>query len=171
MAELETYRLDELTRRLLPPDAKDEEVYRAKRRIQNWVTSGLITPVTPKHEGRGFHRRFDSHELCKAAVLLELVKYRLDAVLMEQVARKFDRAHPSRRDEWGNQEEDFGHLVEKVHRGEDGFVHIQWLEKEPGRGGPRFTEAAISWGASLNLVPQVPSQIIISLAPLFGGLK
>lgn len=169
----ETYRLDEMVRHLMPQGAKDDEIYRLKRRIQNWVTAGLVVPVTPKHEGRGFHRRFDHHELCKAAVLLELAKYRLSADIMETLARMFDRAHPDRQQEWDTRDSgidpprtSFGHLVERGKQGKDAFIHIHWHEAE----GPFPAESSIEWGDSLELVPNAPSQIIVSLGPLIGTL-
>ena len=169
----QTYRLDEMVRRLVPQGAKDDDIYRLKRRIQNWVTAGLVVPVTPKHEGRGFHRRFDHQELCKVAVLLELAKYRLSADIMESLARMFDRSHPKRKEEWDTwysgfnpPHTSFGRLLEQAKQGKDAFIHIHWHEAE----GPFPAESSIEWGDSLKLVPKAPSQIIVSLVPLIGDL-
>ena len=71
-----------------------EDVYRTSRRIQNWVTAGLLHPVSGKHSGRGVHRRYDQHEIHKARVLLELVKFQMPSSVLQRVASLFDDLRP-----------------------------------------------------------------------------
>ena len=91
MTENETYTLAELGP-LLCPGGDDRKVYQTTRRIQNWVTARLLRPVGGAHSGRGIHRRYDSHELGKAAVLLELHRYQMPAKVLDLAADLFDDA-------------------------------------------------------------------------------
>lgn len=77
---------------LLCPEGDRQAVYQTSRRIQNWVTAGLLWPVGQAHGGRGVHRHYDRHELGKAAVLLELHRYQLPIRVLELVAGLFDDA-------------------------------------------------------------------------------
>ena len=86
-----TYVLSEMAS-LLCPEGDERAVYRTARRIQNWVTARLLRPVGSAHSGRGVHRRYDRHELGKAAVLLELHQYHMPAKVLELVAGLFDDA-------------------------------------------------------------------------------
>ena len=90
-----TYTLAELAP-LLCPDCDEDETYRTSRKIQNWVTAGLISPVASKHAGRGVHRRYDRHELYKARVLLELGHYQVPNAVLSIVANLFDDVNPNR---------------------------------------------------------------------------
>lgn len=94
--ELE-YTLAELAP-LLCPEGDKQEVYQTARRIQNWVTAGLLRPVGQLHGGRGVHRHYDRHELGKAAVLLELHRYQLPIRVLELIAGLFDDARESDED-------------------------------------------------------------------------
>lgn len=85
------YTLAELAQ-LLCPEGDAQAVYQTARRIQNWVTAGLLRPVGQVHGGRGVHRHYDRHELGKAAVLLELHRYQLPIRVLELVANLFDDA-------------------------------------------------------------------------------
>lgn len=91
MDKVDLYPLDELAR-LLCPEGDKKAVYQTARRIQNWVTAGLLRPVGQVHGGRGVHRHYDRHELGKAAVLLELHRYQLPIRVLELVAGLFDDA-------------------------------------------------------------------------------
>ncbi len=86
-----TYILSEMAS-LLCPEGDERAVYRTARRIQNWVTARLLRPVGGAHSGRGVHRRYDRHELGKAAVFLELHQYQMPAKALELVAGLFDDA-------------------------------------------------------------------------------
>lgn len=66
------------------------EVYATSRKIQNWVTAGLVRPIGKRHSGRGKHRRYDGYELEKVAVLIELSRYQVPTVVLEVAARLFD---------------------------------------------------------------------------------
>lgn len=85
------YSLAELAPLLCPEEGK-QAVYQTARRIQNWVTAGLLRPVGQAHGGRGAHRHYDRHELGKAAVLLELHRYHLPIRVLKLVASLFDDA-------------------------------------------------------------------------------
>ncbi len=97
MATSTRYKLSELAP-LLCPGGDERAVYETARRIQNWVTAGLLRPVGRVHSGRGVHRRYDRHELGKAAVLLELHRYHMPARVLELVAGLFDDARRPRDD-------------------------------------------------------------------------
>jgi hypothetical protein len=78
--------------------ADEDDRYRVSRKIQNWVTAGLVRPVGGYGKGRGVHRLFDRHELHKIAVLLELEQYQLPWNVLIRLAGIFDahlvRKHP-----------------------------------------------------------------------------
>ena len=68
----------------------DDARYRVSRKIQNWVTAGLVRPASGSGTGRGVHRLFDVHEVRKIAVLLELEQYQLPWSVLSRVADLFD---------------------------------------------------------------------------------
>ncbi len=102
MTSSTTHTLAELAP-LLCPEGDERAIYQTARRSQNWVTARLLRPVGGAHSGRGVHRRYDRHELGKAAVFLEFHRYQMPAKALELVAGLFDDARelngdrPSRR--------------------------------------------------------------------------
>lgn len=78
--------------RLLCPEGDERAVYQIARRVQNWVTEGLLQPIGDAHSGRGVHRKFDRHELGKVAILLELHQSHLPNKVLDVIARLFDDA-------------------------------------------------------------------------------
>lgn len=84
-----TYTLSEAVERLCPA-ASQKEVSPVSRKIQNWVTAGLVEPLGQKHGGRGAHRQFDRYEIWKIAVLLEIGAYKVPVTVMKLVADIFD---------------------------------------------------------------------------------
>lgn len=97
MSKTTNYTLAELAP-LLCPEGDAQAVYQTARRIQNWVTAGLLRPVGQVHGGRGVHRHYDRHELGKTAALLELHRYHLPIRVLELVAGLFDDARESDED-------------------------------------------------------------------------
>ena len=84
-----TYTLSEAVECLWPA-ASQREANPVRRKIQNWVTAGLVEPIGQKHGGRGAHRKFDDYEIWKIAVLLELGPYRVPVTVMNLVADLFN---------------------------------------------------------------------------------
>ena len=95
MSTKKTFKLAELAP-LLCPDCDEETTYRVSRKIQNWVTAGLIRPVGDKHSGRGVHRQYDDYELCKARVLLELGHFHVPNTVLQLAADLLDDCNPAR---------------------------------------------------------------------------
>ena len=91
MKEAPSYTVAEVAPRLCP-GGSERERYQVARKVQNWVTAGLVKPVAGSGEGRGVHRRYDRHEAGKAAVLLELQQYGLPWRTLEIAAGVFDDA-------------------------------------------------------------------------------
>jgi len=93
MPELTCYTLAQLVAIVCPNEEK-QAAYKSARRIQNWVTAGLLRPAGLTHGGRGVHRTYDHHEIGKAAVLMELHRYHMPIRVLELVAGLFDDARP-----------------------------------------------------------------------------
>ena len=83
------YTLFETVERLSPTAGK-RETYSVQRKVQNWVTAGLVGPIGQDFSGRGIHRKFDDDEIWKIAVLLELSAYQVPVKVMSLVADLFD---------------------------------------------------------------------------------
>jgi hypothetical protein len=171
---MKTYKLNEFATALAPAETPPASLTKLKRRILNWVAAGLINPVDKgPSQGTGIHRRFDHHELCKAAALLELARYRVAPYGLENLASMFDHAHPSNRKNWGTLygeneplRTSFGKLVEVAQRGEQAYFHYQPIVdiEEVFRG------VNSGWGDSLDLAPDVHSQILLNLTKIFSEL-
>jgi len=89
MEEGISYTLSEAVERLCPAVSRGE-AKSVRRKIQNWVTAGLVEPMGQKHGGRGTHRKFDDYEIWKIAVLLEVCAYQVPVTVMKLVADIFD---------------------------------------------------------------------------------
>ena len=85
--------LSDLSKKLCSGQSPDE-LLKASRKIQNWVTDGIVLPVTGKNEGRGVHRRYDQHEACKIAVLFEATRFKLPGVILQELSGLFDDSRP-----------------------------------------------------------------------------
>lgn len=85
--------LSELTAKLCPSQQSDD-LRKFSRKIQNWVTDGIVLPVTGKNEGRGVHRRYDQHETYKIAVLFEASRFKLPGVVLQELSVLFDDSRP-----------------------------------------------------------------------------
>lgn len=73
----------------------DNDVAReTARRVQNWVTAGLVQPMADDRGGRGVHRRFDQHVLRKVAVLVELERYALPWSMLRRATSLFNGLRP-----------------------------------------------------------------------------
>ena len=83
---------------LVCPEDDERAVYQKTRRVQNWITEGLLRPIGDAHSGRGVHRKFDCHELGKAAVLLELYQSHLPNKFLDVIAHLFDDAREPSKD-------------------------------------------------------------------------
>lgn len=78
----------------LCPTAGERETYSVQRKVQNWVTAGLVEPIGQNFSGRGIHRKFDDNEIWKIAVLLELSAYQVPVKVLRLVADIFDDTRP-----------------------------------------------------------------------------
>lgn len=92
------YTLAQVAERL-DPEGGERARYLTAKKIQNWITSGLVRPETAAHSGRGVHRTFDRWEVLKCGVLLELGRYQTSARVPQMLAEMFDESHP-RASEW-----------------------------------------------------------------------
>ncbi len=81
---------------LLRPGVEAKEAERVAKKIQNQVSAGLIHPIRKQHSGRGVHRRFDSHELLKISVFLELEQFYLPNTVLLLISNLFDNINPNR---------------------------------------------------------------------------
>jgi hypothetical protein len=78
-----TYTLNQLVSRLSVGGGK-EEAARLARQLRHWTSSDLISPLGEKHTGTGVSRRYTADEVRKAAILVELSRYRIPAPVLEE---------------------------------------------------------------------------------------
>ena len=70
-----TYTLKEAVS-ILHRSGGEEEATRITRHIRHWTSLDLLVPVGDKHMGTGRSREYPVEEIYRAAVLLELAKWR-----------------------------------------------------------------------------------------------
>lgn len=89
-----TYTASTLAESLVPSNS-EAELRQINNLIRNWAAQGLLRPQPGSGgRGKGVHRRYDSKELFKAAVLLELTQYGLPWSVLARVGGRFDDTRP-----------------------------------------------------------------------------
>ena len=172
MTSSTTHTLAELAP-LLCPDGDERAVYQTARRIQNWVTARLLRPVGGAHSGRGVHRRYDRHELGKAAVFLELHQYQMPAKALELVAGLFDDARELNGDfeikgmrgpspGQTRRQGEFAKLLRRARRGRSP-VYLT-LDLTPA------SEIRAGFGTNLRLPRGSRSMVVVDLAKILSTL-
>ena len=66
-----------------------EEATRITRHIRHWTSLDLLVPVGDKHTGTGRSREYPVEEIYRAAVLLELAKWRVPVTVLTDTFRQF----------------------------------------------------------------------------------
>ena len=66
-----------------------EEATRITRHIRHWTSLDLLVPVGDKHTGTGRSREYPVEEIYRAAVLLELAKWRVPVTVLADTFRQF----------------------------------------------------------------------------------
>ena len=83
-----TYTLKEAVS-ILHRSGGQEEASRITRHIRHWTSLDLLVPVGDKHTGTGRSREYPVEEIYRAAVLLELAKWRVPATVLAETFRQF----------------------------------------------------------------------------------
>ena len=86
--EPRTYTLKEAVT-ILHRSGGEEEATRITRHIRHWTTLDLLVPVGDKHTGTGRSREYPVEEVYRAAVLLELAKWRVPVTVLADTFRAF----------------------------------------------------------------------------------
>ena len=86
--EPRTYTLKEAVT-ILHRSGGEEEATRITRHIRHWTTLDLLVPVGDKHTGTGRSREYPVEEIYRAAVLLELAKWRVPVTVLADTFRAF----------------------------------------------------------------------------------
>ena len=86
--EPRTYTLKEAVT-ILHRSGDEEEATRITRHIRHWTTLDLLVPVGDKHTGTGRSRAYPVEEIYRAAVLLELAKWRVPVTVLADTFRAF----------------------------------------------------------------------------------
>ena len=83
-----TYTLKEAVS-ILHRSGGEEEASRITRHIRHWTSLDLLIPEGDKHTGTGRSREYRVDEIYRAAVLLELAKWRVPVTVLEDTFRQF----------------------------------------------------------------------------------
>ena len=83
-----TYTLKEVAT-ILHRSGGAEEASRITRHIRHWTSLDLLVPVGDKHSGTGRSREYLVEEIYRAAVLLELAKWRVPTTVLADTFREF----------------------------------------------------------------------------------
>jgi len=67
----------------------EEEATNITRHIRHWTNLDLLVPVGDKHTGTGRSREYPVEEIYRAAVLLELAKWRVPTTVLADTFRQF----------------------------------------------------------------------------------
>ena len=161
------YTLSETVERLCPT-ASQRETYSVQRKVQNWVTAGLVEPIGHKHGGRGTHRKFDDYEIWKIAVLLEFSAYQVPVKIMELVAGLFDDTRVEARRKvrkTSRKRLTLDGVAERMDQAKSGDKPI-YLKLDRVPEGP----VTASIGPSIDLRPQSPSAIVVDIGAIWGQI-
>jgi hypothetical protein len=85
-----TYTLREAVRALVRSSTEDETA-RVTRHIRHWTSLDLLIPEGDKHSGTGRSREYRVEEIYRAAILLELAKWRVPMTVLAETFRSFTR--------------------------------------------------------------------------------
>jgi hypothetical protein len=66
------------------------EVSKLARQIRHWTNSDLLHPQSGKRTGTGVSRRYSADEVRRAAVLVEIARYRVPVPVIESFAEAMD---------------------------------------------------------------------------------
>ncbi len=83
-----TYTLKEAVT-ILHRSGGSEEATGITRHIRHWTNLDLLMPVGDKHTGTGRSREYPVEEIYRAAVLLELAKWRVPTTVLADTFRQF----------------------------------------------------------------------------------
>lgn len=92
-----TYTLKEVAV-LLSAEGDLESVEKLSRQIRHWTSLDLLSPIGKKHTGTGVSRRYDLHEVHKAAILTELSRYRVPITVLDDGLVTFIEEYATSRD-------------------------------------------------------------------------
>ncbi len=87
-----TYTLKEAVT-ILHRSGGEEESTAITRHIRHWTSLDLLVPVGDKHTGTGRNREYPVEEIYRAAVLLELAKWRVPMTVLSETFRQFALNH------------------------------------------------------------------------------
>lgn len=90
-----TYTLKQVVS-ILAPAHEPEAPGRIARQVRHWTARDLLAPVGGKRTGTGVSRRYAADEVRKAAILLELSRYRIPAPVLEESFETAAERWPSR---------------------------------------------------------------------------
>lgn len=162
------YTLSETVERL-SPTAGQRETYSVQRKVQNWVTAGLVEPIGQNLSGRGIHRRFDDYEIWKIAVLLELSAYQVPVTVMRLVADIFDDTRAEARSKLRMNSrkrltlDRFSELMDQAKSGENPIYLRLYRTPE----GP----ATADLGTTSDLSSGSPTAIVMDIGAIWGQMS
>jgi len=79
-----TYTLKQVVSILSSRADTDPPAHRIARSIRHWTALDLLVPIAGKETGTGVSRRYTADEVRKAAILVELSRYRIPAPVLEE---------------------------------------------------------------------------------------
>lgn len=165
--------LSELSARLCSAK-KASDIRKTSRKIQNWVTDGIVQPVSGKNEGRGVHRKYDELESFKIAVLLEATRYWLPGTVLQMLSGLFDDSRPAKQDlkiKLGNRKKSssklhatkgFNQLLRRARSNKTAYLSII----------PSETDSGIQVGLSIDekFIHKNSSAIVLNLTKILSDL-
>jgi hypothetical protein len=162
------YTLSETVERLCPT-ASQRETYSVQRKVQNWVTAGLVEPMGQNLSGRGIHRRFDDHEIWKIAVLLELSAYQVPVKMMKLAGGLFDDSRVEARRKarkTSRKRRTLDGLADRMDQAKSGDKPM-YLKLETAPEGPVTADI----GPSIDLRPRSPSAILMDIGAIWEQIS
>jgi len=162
------YTLFETVKRL-PKTAGKRETYSVQRKVQNWVTAGLVQPIDQNFSGRGIHRKFDDREIWKIAVLLELSAYQVPVKVMRLVADIFNdtrieaRSKLRRNSRNRRRMDRFSETMDQAKAGDKPAYLTLYRTDE----GP----VTADFGTTIDLRPRSPSAIVVDVGAIWQQIS
>jgi hypothetical protein len=138
-----------------------DEIRRIIRQLRHWTNCDLLIPAGNKHTGTGVSRRYDRHEIRKAAILLELSRYGVTVDMLDGFSDWIDTLAKGR--DWQTATEGRG----------DYLIQMSW---EPGEDGGAHWSSSVSRGLLMTHKGRkrhglnVASGIIVNLSSIFRRL-
>lgn len=163
----ELYTLKEMAK-ILSSSFEGGDAEKCARKIRHWTLMDLLTPHGSKHTGTGVSRKYSLEEIRKAAILIELSRWKVPMTLLDDI---FDTMI----DEYA----DFDEWAIAIEAQANVFLSMSWTEDfvtwhigihEPCLGTVAEPDDPNELDDS-GLFPRPASAIVINLTRIFQRLK